>query len=320
MSVASTTSIFCGVLGERDLHAAARDDDAPRQKPPGLQHEPQRRRAGRTPAPSRARVAATNSGISTRDRRSVPGARRSTAKAPSACVVVDCVDATAVGVADGDRARRQDGADVVDDDAGECRRAIGRGRVAPGQQAEQSTPRRPPSIAWQERSVPSHRRSLREQAATGRRRRGCVGQDGADAARSSAHFLSSQKVDRKNAWVGLLARKVRIERFDSRAASPSPTVRPSGHRSRAPSLTVAGPRRIHTGLPRYALVGTQADAHPTMGVGFRERCTRATRLIPIASPPSAAPTQLGAQGRGWRGPRRARQSPDRRRRRSAQRC
>ena len=46
-----------------------------------------------------------------------------------------------------------------------------------------------------------------------------------DGRRSSAHFLSSQKVDRRTPWVGLLTRKERIARLhDSRAASPSPAV------------------------------------------------------------------------------------------------
>jgi hypothetical protein len=43
-----------------------------------------------------------------------------------------------------------------------------------------------------------------------------------EAEGSSAHFLSSQKVDRKNPWVGLLARKVRIAvgRFAGRFTFP----------------------------------------------------------------------------------------------------
>ena len=41
---------------------------------------------------------------------------------------------------------------------------------------------------------------------------------------SSTHFPSSQKVDRKIPWVGLLARKVRIATADSRVASPSPAL------------------------------------------------------------------------------------------------
>jgi hypothetical protein len=61
----------------------------------------------------------------------------------------------------------------------------------------------------------------------------------------------------QNPWVGLLARKVRIVRGDSGAASPSPARGRVVFRSDVPSLTVAGPRRICTGLPRYALMGTQ---------------------------------------------------------------
>ena len=41
------------------------------------------------------------------------------------------------------------------------------------------------------------------------------------------------------------------------------------------------------------------------------------RVRPIASPPSGAPTRRGGQARDWPAPRRARQAPDRRRRRSA---
>jgi hypothetical protein len=40
-----------------------------------------------------------------------------------------------------------------------------------------------------------------------------------------------------------------------------------------PSLTVAGPRRICTGLPRYALVGTQGEPASYHAEQLRERLT-----------------------------------------------
>src|SRR5260221_2452989 len=65
-----------------------------------------------------------------------------------------------------------------------------------------------------------------------RRRRMGAWKERPAAGGSSAHSLSAQKVDRKNPWVGLLARKERITRGNSPAASPSPADRPSGSSKR----------------------------------------------------------------------------------------
>lgn len=70
------------------------------------------------------------------------------------------------------------------------------------------------------------------------------------AAKTRARLLSPAEVDRKNLWVGLLARKVATLRIAGGFTFPGPGRVVS--RSRAPFLTVAGPRRICTGLPCYA--------------------------------------------------------------------
>jgi hypothetical protein len=63
-----------------------------------------------------------------------------------------------------------------------------------------------------------------------------------------ACFLFSAESRPQNVWVGLLARRCRA---CSAAASPSPAIAEWSFEA-ASSLTVAGPRRIHTGLPCYA--------------------------------------------------------------------
>ena len=81
-------------------------------------------------------------------------------------------------------------------------------------------------------------------------------------------FCVPQKVDRKNPWVGLLARKVRIVSDESRTASPSPVYDRVARRSSAPSLTVAGPRRIFTGFPFMPSWAPKADSDAsTLGDG-----------------------------------------------------
>jgi hypothetical protein len=82
----------------------------------------------------------------------------------------------------------------------------------------------------------------------------------------------------QNPWVGLLARKARIEDLPIRGPLHLPRL--FGRvviRSDAPSLTVAGPRRICTGLPRYAprghprqagMLTQHVDWHRTVIVDF----------------------------------------------------
>lgn len=102
-----------------------------------------------------------------------------------------------------------------------------------------------------------HRHCLRERNGGQRWRQDCAWKT-AGGRRFQCTLSVVAESRPQNPWVGLLARKKRIARMPIRWPLHLPrlmgrVVRRSG----APSLTVAGPRRICTGLPFYAPRGTQ---------------------------------------------------------------
>jgi len=91
------------------------------------------------------------------------------------------------------------------------------------------------------------------------------------------HFLFSAESSRVNVWVGLLAWRCRPWCSWSAAASPSPA-HAEWLREAASSLTVAGPRRIRTGLPCYAPLGhPDRDERYTTLHKRRRRSMQSTR-------------------------------------------
>ena len=222
MSAASTTSIFCRRLGEPGFDAPAGDDDAFR-KATGCENDPQR--AARDPARerSRARVAGDEQRSSRQRRRSVPGHEPVQRERPAASVVVVCT--------------------MAPWSSRTVTRAPGRSSPRPRRRRRRRRRPRPAREPARTDVSSEHANRNRSNGTGGRddrrvteramalppraRRRTNVGdrlrvEGRPEAGGSSAHFLSSQKVDRKNPWVGLLARKERIAdgRFAGRFTFP----------------------------------------------------------------------------------------------------
>ena len=161
-------------------------------------------------------------------------------------------DDGALRVDDSDARTDERGAALIDDSAGDIWRRLNLG-LNRGRNGERQDEERDPGYeATQERM---NHRSLRGQ------RRTHGGQSGGarvQTERRARHAFCR----RRKSTAESLGRSPGLEGAnsvvrDSLAASPSPAARPSGCLKRRPSLTVAGPRRIFTGLPRYALLGTQ---------------------------------------------------------------
>ena len=98
-----------------------------------------------------------------------------------------------------------------------------------------------------------------------------------EAEGSSAHFLSSQKVDRKNPWGrSPWLRRCESQGTDSQAASPSPADGPSGSSKRRAFTHSGGTAPDLHRLPRYAPRGHPRQVAMLAHLAVRMRFWRVT--------------------------------------------